>query len=48
MRWYYYQTKVDGYAININSFKDATKEKPAMLEIQPGAEKIEGGGWPCP
>jgi hypothetical protein len=42
VRWYYYQTKVDGYAINVNSFKDATKERPAVLEIQPGAQKIEG------
>jgi hypothetical protein len=39
--WYYYKANTDGYAINADTFKDATKEKPALLEIGP-FEKIEG------
>ncbi|NSW84826.1 MAG: hypothetical protein HPY84_00730 [Syntrophobacteraceae bacterium] len=31
--WYYYQASVDGYAINAFSFKEATKENPAVLQV---------------
>lgn len=31
--WYYYKAKTDGYAIHSTSFKTATKENPAMLQI---------------
>ncbi|MBI4620869.1 MAG: hypothetical protein HY739_12055 [Desulfobacterales bacterium] len=31
--WYYYKAATDGYAVHTASFKDASKEKPAMLEI---------------
>lgn len=31
--WYYYAAKFDGYAINSESFKTASKEKPASLEV---------------
>jgi hypothetical protein len=31
--WYYYQASMDGYAVNTDSFKDATKDHPAYLEI---------------
>jgi hypothetical protein len=41
VRWYYYKASTDGYAVNDSSFRDATKEKPAVLQI--GAfQKIEG------
>lgn len=41
LSWYYYRAGTDGYAINDKAFKEASKEKPALLEI--GAfEKIEG------
>jgi len=39
--WYYYKAKTDGYAVNANYFKDATKEKPAVLEVAQ-LEKISG------
>jgi hypothetical protein len=32
-RWYYYQSTVDGYAVNANAFKTASKEKPAVLAV---------------
>jgi hypothetical protein len=35
IRWYYYQASADGYAINADSFKNATKQDPAKLEIGP-------------
>jgi hypothetical protein len=39
--WYYYKASTDGYAVNDSTFKGATKEKPAILQI--GAfQKIEG------
>jgi len=39
--WYYYKAANDGWAINSATFKDASKDKPAILQI--GAfEKIEG------
>jgi hypothetical protein len=31
--WYYYKAKTDGWAINSETFKDATKDKPAVLQI---------------
>lgn len=31
--WYYYRAAEDGYAINAEMFKEASKEKPALLEI---------------
>jgi len=38
---YYYKAKSTGWAINAEAFKDASKDKPAILQI--GAfEKIEG------
>lgn len=39
--WYYYRAAQDGYAINANTFKDATKENPAILEIGTW-EKLDG------
>jgi molybdopterin biosynthesis enzyme len=33
IEWYYYKAKIDGYAVNANYFKNATKEKPASLEV---------------
>ncbi|MEN6440471.1 MAG: hypothetical protein ABFD97_18000 [Syntrophobacter sp.] len=31
--WYYWEANQDGYAINADTFRNATKEKPAVLEI---------------
>jgi len=39
--WYYYQAATDGYAIRAQTFRDASKEKPARLEIG-SFERIEG------
>ena len=39
--WYYYKAKADGWAINANTFKDATKAKPAILQIG-SFETIQG------
>jgi hypothetical protein len=39
--WYYYKSSSDGYAIHSASFKTATKENPAMLQIGK-FDKIEG------
>lgn len=39
--WYYYKASTDGYAINDSSFRDATKEKPAVLQIG-DFKKIDG------
>jgi hypothetical protein len=39
--WYYYKAGTDGYAIHANSLKDASKEKPAQLQIG-SFERIEG------
>jgi len=39
--WYYYKAKSDGWAVNANAFKDAAKDKPAVLQIG-SFEKIEG------
>jgi hypothetical protein len=39
--WYYYRAAMDGYAVNVSAFQDATHEKPAMLQIG-SFPKIEG------
>jgi hypothetical protein len=39
--WYYYKANTEGYAVNADTFKNANKEKPALLTIGP-FEKIEG------
>lgn len=39
--WYYYKAGIDGYAVNESYFEDATKEKPATLQIGK-FQKIEG------
>ncbi len=39
--WYYYKANADGYAVNADALKNATKEKPALLAIG-SFEKIEG------
>lgn len=39
--WYYYRAATDGYAVRAEAFKDASKEKPAQLEIG-SFERIEG------
>jgi len=39
--WYYYKAKTAGWAVNSETFKDATKEKPAVLQIGT-FPKIEG------
>ncbi len=39
--WYYYKAATDGYAVNADTLKNATKEKPALVQIGP-FEKIEG------
>jgi hypothetical protein len=31
--WYYYKASASGYAINDNTFLDASKEKPALLQV---------------
>ena len=41
VKQYYYKAKTDGWAINAKAFKDATKDKPAILQIG-SFEKIEG------
>ena len=33
VEWYYYKAKTDGWAINANTFRDASKDKPAVLQI---------------
>ncbi len=39
--WYYYKTASDGWAINAHTFANASKDKPAILEIG-NFKKIEG------
>ena len=39
--WYYYQAASDGWAINSDAFKNASKDEPASLEIG-SFQKIEG------
>ncbi len=41
INWYYYTASADGYAVNDTTFKNATKDNPAMLVIGK-FEKIEG------
>jgi hypothetical protein len=41
VRAYYFKSKTAGWAVNAGSFKDATKDKPAILQIG-SFEKIEG------
>jgi hypothetical protein len=41
VRWYYYTAATDGYAINSDTFKNATKDNPAILTIGK-FETIEG------
>jgi len=39
--WYYHSAAVDGYAVNADTFREASKEKPATLQITT-AERIDG------
>ncbi len=39
--WYYYRAGADGFAINADNFKNATKAKPALLQIG-SFDKIDG------
>jgi len=41
VRQYYYKAKTTGWAVHADAFKDATKDKPAILQIG-SFEKIEG------
>ena len=41
IRWYYYTASTDGYAIDANTFADATKSKPAKLTIV-AVDEIQG------
>jgi len=41
IRWYYYTADMDGYAVNADSFKDATGENPAVLAIT-DSDRIDG------
>ena len=36
--WFYHRAAVSGYAVNADMFKDATKSKPAVLQISTGNE----------
>ena len=31
--WYYHRAAIDGYAVNADSFRDASKERPTSLEV---------------
>jgi hypothetical protein len=35
--WFYYEAKVDGYAVNARSIMHATKQAPAVLKVGPFA-----------
>lgn len=41
LKQYYYKAKTSGWAVHANNFKDATKDKPAVLQIVK-VDKIEG------
>jgi hypothetical protein len=41
LQQYYYKSKTAGWAINADTFKDASKEKPAILQVGT-FDKIEG------
>lgn len=36
--WFYHRAAVKGYAVNANLFKDASKSKPAILQVVTGQE----------
>jgi hypothetical protein len=36
--WFYHRAAVNGYAVNVDLFKDATKSKPAILQVATGRE----------
>ncbi len=40
--WFYYTAKIDGYAINADSISNATRDKPAVLEVGP-FDRVDGG-----
>lgn len=40
IHWYYYTASLDGYAVDANSFLNATKTNPAVLSIQKQDEVI--------
>jgi len=31
--WFYHKASIDGYAVNADTFRDATKERPVLLRI---------------
>jgi len=39
--WYYYRAAADGYAVNADAFKDATKASPAALAVG-SFDRIDG------
>jgi hypothetical protein len=41
IKQYYFKSKANGWAVDVNAFKTASKEKPAVLQIG-SFEKIEG------
>jgi hypothetical protein len=41
MKYYYYKAKTSGWAVNAGTFKNATKDQPATLQIG-SFEKIDG------
>jgi hypothetical protein len=41
VNWYYYKAAKDGYAVNANTFKDASKDNPAILKVGK-FDKIDG------
>ena len=41
LKHYYYKAKTSGWAVHANDFRDATKDKPAILQIG-SFEKIDG------
>lgn len=41
VEWFYHQAARDGYAVNVDTFKDATKDKPALLRVT-SAGQIDG------
>jgi hypothetical protein len=36
--WFYYRAAVDGYAVNADSFKNATRSNPVTLQVATGTE----------
>ena len=39
--WFYHTAAVDGYAVNADTFMDATKERPVLLQVA-SVDRIEG------